>query len=212
LLTLDNEEAEIIVGQNVPFVSGEYTSTGAATGVVNPFRTITRQDVGLTLRVTPQVNEGNAVQLQIEQEITNVIPGAEGATDLTTSKRKIKTTVLVEDQEIVVLGGLIDDSLQETESKVPLLGDIPLLGNLFRYSKTTKVKQNLMVFIKPVIVRDPLTIAQITGEKYSYLRAKQLEEKEKGVNLMDDDVAPVLPGKFVDLPPPFNYSDENTTP
>jgi general secretion pathway protein D len=207
ILTLDNAEAEIVVGENVPFISGEYTST--ATSTVNPFRTINREDVGLSLKVTPQINEGNAVQLEIEQEITSVIPGAEGATDLTTSKRRIKTTVLVEDQEIVVLGGLIDDSLQETQSKVPLLGDIPLLGSLFRYNKASKIKRNLMVFIKPVIIRDDATISQITGEKYSYLRAKQIAEKEEGVPLMPKDASPVLPNVFIDIPPPFNYTDTN---
>lgn len=213
ILTLDNTEAEIVVGENVPFISGEYTSTGTA-GTVNPFRTINREDVGLSLKVTPQINEGNAVQLEIEQEITNVIPGAEGATDLTTSKRRIKTTVLVEDQEVVVLGGLIDDSLHETQTKVPLLGDIPLLGSLFRYSTASKIKRNLMVFIKPVIIRDDVAISQITGEKYSYLRAKQLAEKEKGVALLPDEVAPVLPpNQFIDIPPPFNYTDtEKGTP
>lgn len=205
ILTLDNTEAEIVVGENVPFISGEYTSSTA--GSVNPFRTINRQDVGLSLKVTPQINEGNAVQLEIEQEITNVIPGAAGAADLTTSKRRIKTTVLVEDQEIVVLGGLIDESLSESQGKVPLLGDIPLLGALFRYDKVSKIKRNLMVFIKPNIIRDEASIAQITGEKYSYLRAKQLAEKKAGIALLPDDATPVLPKKFVKIPPPFNYTD-----
>lgn len=207
ILTLDNAEAEIVVGENVPFISGEYTSSTA--GSVNPFRTINRQDVGLSLKVTPQINEGNAVQLEIEQEITNVIPGAAGASDLTTSKRRIKTTVLVEDQEIVVLGGLIDESLVESRAKVPFLGDIPLLGALFRYDKVTKIKRNLMVFIKPSIIRDAATISQITGEKYSYLRAKQLAEKETGVALLPDDVAPLLPQEFIKIPLPFNYIDSN---
>jgi len=209
ILTLDNAEAEFVVGENVPFISGEYTSTGGTAGAVNPFRTINREDVGLSLKVTPQINEGNAVQLEIEQEITNVIPGAPGAADLTTSKRRIKTTVLVEDQEIVVLGGLIDESLLESQSKVPFLGDIPILGALFRYDKVTKIKRNLMVFIKPNIIRDDASISQITGEKYSYLRAKQLAEKQAGIALLPDDVAPVLPKKFVKIPPPFNYTDTN---
>ncbi len=205
ILTLDNTEAEIVVGENVPFISGEYTSGTA--GSVNPFRTIDRRDVGLSLKVTPQINEGNAVQLEIEQEITNVIPGAAGAADLTTSKRRIKTTVLVEDQEIVVLGGLIDESLVESQSKVPFLGDIPLLGALFRYDKVSKIKRNLMVFIKPNIIRDAASISQISGEKYSYLRAKQLAEKNAGIALLSDDAVPVLPKKFVKIPPPFNYTD-----
>ena len=209
ILTLDNADAEIVVGENVPFISGEYTSTGGTAGSVNPFRTINREDVGLSLKVTPQINEGNAVQLEIEQEITNVIPGAAGASDLTTSKRRIKTTVLVEDQEIVVLGGLIDESLQESQSKVPFLGDIPFLGALFRYDKVSKIKRNLMVFIKPVIIRDDASISQITGEKYSYLRAQQLAEKEAGIALLPDDVAPVLAQEFVKIPSPFNYTDSN---
>jgi general secretion pathway protein D len=207
ILTLDNTEAEIVVGENVPFISGEYTSGTA--GSVNPFRTINRQDVGLSLKVTPQINEGNAVQLEIEQEITNVIPGASGAADLTTSKRRIKTTVLVEDQEIVVLGGLIDEALVESRAKVPFLGDIPLLGALFRYDKVSKIKRNLMVFIKPAIIRDDASISQITGEKYSYLRAKQLAEKAAGIALLPDDDTPVLPKQFIKIPSPFNYTDLN---
>ena len=211
ILTLDNADAEIVVGENVPFISGEYTSAGGTAGSVNPFRTINREDVGLSLKVTPQINEGNAVQLEIEQEITNVIKGATGASDLTTSKRRIKTTVLVEDQEIVVLGGLIDDSLIESRSKVPLLGDIPIIGALFRYDSVSKIKRNLMVFIKPVIIRDDATISQITGEKYSYLRAKQLAEKEESTSLLPEDASPVLPKRtFVTIPPPFNYTEPSS--
>lgn len=215
LMTLDNQEAEIVVGQNVPFVTGEFTTTGTAattTTAVNPFRTIQRQDVGLTLKVRPQINEGNAVKLEVEQEVSSLSPSTAGASDLITNKRSIKTTVMVEDGHIVVLGGLIDEDLKQTHQKVPGLGDVPGLGRLFRYDRTTKVKRNLLVFLRPVIVRDAATMAQTSGSKYSYLRAKQLEARRRGVFHLPDEEAPVLPESYLDLPPPFDDEDPSDSP
>jgi general secretion pathway protein D len=194
LVTLDNEEAEIVVAQNVPFITGEFTNTGSGQGVTNPFQTIQREDVGLTLKVTPQINEGNAIQLQIEQEISNVAPRAvPGATDTVTNKRSIKTSVLVEDRQMVVLGGLLDEDLTENVQKVPLLGDLPLLGNLFKSRSTNKVKRNLMVFLQPSIIRDAAYYSQTSQGKYNYIRARQMELRDTGVGLMPNSEAPVLP-------------------
>ncbi|MDJ0807229.1 MAG: type II secretion system secretin GspD [Gammaproteobacteria bacterium] len=209
ILTLDNQEAEIVIGQNVPFVTGSYTSTGASSSSVNPFQTVQRQDVGLTLKVTPQINEGSAIHLSIENEISSInITASTGAADLVTNKRVIKTAVMVEDGKTIVLGGLLEEDLQQVEEKVPLLGDIPILGGLFRANSTTKNKKNLMVFLRPVILRDAATHAQVSSDKYNYFRAQQLELKQQGVNLMSDDVVPILPPRFNTLPPPF---DEETT-
>ena len=171
IVTLDNEEAEIIVGQNVPFITGSFTSTGES--ATNPFQTIERQDVGLTLKVTPQINDGDTIKLDLEQETSSVIPGSE-VTGITTRKRSIKTSVLVDDGGILVLGGLMEESQSETESKVPILGDIPLLGKLFQSSTSSKVKQNLMVFLRPSILRDSKSSSYITNEKYNLLRSLQI--------------------------------------
>ncbi len=208
LVTLDNEEAEIVVGQNVPFITGSQQTTG---GLANPFQTIQRQDVGLTLKVKPQINEGNALKLEIEQEVSSVSSDATAA-DIITNKRSIKTSVLTDDRTIVVLGGLIEDRLQDNVSKVPLLGDIPIVGALFRNKSARKQKTNLMVFLHPVILRDSATGAKYASSKYNYLRARQLELRERGVSLMPDDVAPVLPtlGDFMELPPPFEESQSAT--
>jgi general secretion pathway protein D len=154
ILTMDNEEAEIRVGQEVPFLTGSFTNTGAAQGAVNPFQTIQRQEVGTRLKITPQINEGTGVKLLIEQETSSISAGASGAVDLITNTRTITTAVFVEDQEILVLGGLIDDQLTENEQRVPVLGRVPGLGWLFRARRTERVKTNLMVFIRPTILRD----------------------------------------------------------
>jgi general secretion pathway protein D len=207
LLTLDNQEAEIVVGQNVPFITGSYSSTGSSgvSSVANPFQTINRQNVGLDLKVKPQINEGNTIKLDVEQKVDSLAAGVRGAADLVTNTRSIKTTVLVDNGEVVVLGGLLKDDLQETEQKVPGLGDLPLIGGLFRYKSTTKEKTNLMVFLHPVIMRDEALLARVSGEKYSYMRAKQLELQEKGVALLPDSEAPVMRplDNLLDLPPPF---------
>ncbi len=194
LVTLDNQEAEIVVAQNVPFLTGQFANTGAVEGATNPFQTIQRQDVGLTLKVTPQINEGNAIQLDIEQEVSNVAPQAiEGATDIVTNRRSIKTSVLVEDNQMVVLGGLLNDELTENVQKVPFLGDIPGLGYFFKSRGTRKEKRNLMVFIQPSIIRDAAFLTRATRQKYNYMRGLQTELLEEGVQLMPEESPPVLP-------------------
>ncbi len=210
LLTLDNQEAEIVVGQNVPFVTGQYTSTGTTGSIANPFQTIQREDIGIKLKVKPQINEGNAIKLEIEQEVSSISRRSLGTTDIVTNKRTIKTTVIVEDGNMIVLGGLIDEDLQQSTQKVPLLGDLPLIGALFRSHSVTKIKRNLMVFLHPVIVRDAATENLISSRKYSYMRAKQLEQKAQGLPLMSTDHMPVLPDldDFLTVLP----GDENLTP
>lgn len=193
LLTLDNQEAEIIVGQNVPFVTGQYTNTGTSNSSTNPFQTIQRENVGIKLRVRPQINEGNAVKLEIEQEVSSIALSTVSSADLITNTREIRTTVIIEDGNMIILGGLIDEDLQQSNQKVPGLGDIPILGNLFRSQSTSKVKRNLMVFLRPVIVRDGAQEALVTGGKYNYMRAKQLAQKEQGVPFLDSEDIPVLP-------------------
>jgi general secretion pathway protein D len=199
IVTMDNEQAEIVVGQNVPFVTGSYTSSTSSgsndntNALSNPFQTIQRDDVGIKLKVKPQINEGNAIKLEIEQEVSSVAPSANAATQgPTTNKRSIKTIVMVEDGQVLVLGGLIDDKLDESAQKVPLLGDVPLLGNLFRYRNTTKLKRNLMVFLHPVILRDPAQGTLHTSDKYSYIRQQQLAARESADYLLPDVQSPVL--------------------
>ncbi len=196
LLTLDNQEAFITVGQEVPFITGSYTSTGSSDGASNPFQTIDRQSVGITLKVTPHINEGNSVVLDIEQEVSNIIIGGEqlaNASDLITSERKIQTKVLAGDGRVVVLGGLIEDDVQDGQQKVPLLGDIPLLGRLFRNDSVSVEKTNLLIFIRPTIVRDDEQLAGATAEKYRYIRDQQLLRRERGLQFLDDDNLPLLP-------------------
>jgi general secretion pathway protein D len=201
LVTLDNEEAEIIIGTNVPFRTGSFTST--ADGADNPFTTIQREDVGLTLKIKPQINEGNALKLDIEQEVSSIAESVAGASDLVTNKRSIKTSVMVEDGEVVVLGGLIEEQVRESIQKVPLLGDIPLLGLLFKSRSADIDRKNLMVFIHPVIMRDAAVTAHYTNSKYNYLRTLQLGEEQDGVNLLPGKHHPVLPewGKPLGQPP-----------
>lgn len=205
LVTLDNQEAEIVVGQNVPFVTGSFTSVSGSAAPTNPFQTINRQNVGLTLKVKPQINEGNSIKLEVEQKVDSLAAGVQGAADLITNTRSIRTAVLVDDGEIVVLGGLITDNLRENMQKVPLLGDLPLLGSLFRYKSTTKEKTNLMVFLRPLIMREEGLLAQVSTGKYNLMRAQQLKIREKGVSLMPEEEVPVMPmlEEILDLPPPF---------
>lgn len=188
LLTLDNEEASILVGQEVPVVTG---STASSTNT-NPFQTISRQEIGVKLLVTPQINEGDAVQLAIEQEVSSLSTSNQAA-DVITNKRTIKTAVLVNDGATIVLGGLIDDQVDESSARVPLLGDIPLLGRLFRADNTNIVKRNLMVFIRPTIVRDQATLSELSSRKYNYIRAEQLSKKDSGINLFPFSEMAVLP-------------------
>jgi general secretion pathway protein D len=185
LLTLDNAEAKIIVGQNVPFLTGSFAQATGTGSTVNPFQTIERQDIGLTLKIKPQISEGGAIKLEIFQEVSSVIPAAltTGATDLVTKKRSLETTVVVDDGHTVVLGGLIEDTVQSNNQKVPGLGSIPILGALFRYKSDTKVKTNLMVFLRPTIVRSPVDSLQFTTDRYQTLidRRKKLTDDQKKI-------------------------------
>ena len=190
LLTTDNNEAEISIGQNVPFVTGSFTTTtGDAT---NPFQTIEREDVGISLKVTPQINEGDTVILEIEQEVSS-ISGSSQASDVITNERKISTKVIAQDGETIILGGLISDDIQQQEQKVPLLGDIPLIGGLFRNDTTTVTKRNLMVFLRASILRDNEAMAGATGEKYRFIRDQQIQAKGDASYLLDENILPLLP-------------------
>jgi general secretion pathway protein D len=193
ILTLDNEEAKIVVGQNVPFVTGSYTqSTNTST---NPFQTIERKDIGLTLRVTPQVAEGGAVKLKVFQEVSSVVPSSSTvkSADLITNKRSIENTVLVDDGQTVVIGGLISDDTKNGDSKVPLLGDIPVIGNLFKYQTRNRDKTNLMVFLRPIVIRDGKGAAQLTGSRYDYIRGEQAAHLKDGESLLPPTGGPQLP-------------------
>jgi general secretion pathway protein D len=175
LLTLDNYQAKIIVGQNVPFVTGSFTTPVAAAtpagGAVNPFQTIERKDVGLTLRIKPQISEGSTVRLEIYQEVSDIAPSLlTGASDLITNKRSIETKVVVDDGATIVLGGLIQNTLNETTQGVPFLSEIPILGALFRFKSQEKKRTNLMIFLRPVIVRAPEDAYRVTVDRYDYLR------------------------------------------
>ncbi|WP_372626028.1 type II secretion system secretin GspD [Arsukibacterium sp.] len=205
ITTMDNQEAFFLVGQEVPVITG--STTGANN--TNPFQQVQRQEVGIKLKVTPQINEGNAVQLTIEQEVSSI--GGATAVDITINKREIKTTVITDDGATVVLGGLIDEDVQESESKVPLLGDIPFLGHLFKSTSVTKQKRNLMVFIKATIVREGSAISGISKAKYNHIRAEQLLRDEEGIRLMPNTKQVVLPewDDSLVLPPTFDrYMEE----
>ena len=196
IVTLDNEEASISVGSEVPFLTGQYTGATGTTGgvgVLNPFQTINRTPVGTTLTITPRINEGSGVKLLIQQETSSVSQGVQGAVDLVTDQRTISTTVFVDDGEILVLGGLIDDQLREVEQRVPVLGRIPGIGALFRSQSTELEKTNLMVFIRPTILRDSVQAAFQTDAKYRYIRDLQLLQGEQSVRLMGDAQRPTLP-------------------
>ena len=193
LLTLDNEEAFITVGQQVPFVTGSYTNTGAANGVANPFQTIQRENVGVTLQVTPQINEGDSVVMDIVQEVSSISQQALSASDVITNERKIETKVLAKDGDIVVLGGLVKDDIQDSQQGVPLLSGIPVLGRLFRNDVVSVTKSNLLVFIRSIIIRDDDDLAGATAEKYRYIRDQQRQRRDQGLMFLDDNLIPVLP-------------------
>ena len=194
IVTTDNEEATLNVGQEVPFVTGSFTNTGTGTGgAVNPFQTIQRQQVGVKLSITPQINEGDSMVLKLSQEISNIAQSAAGAVDLITNQRIIETTVIVDDGEILVLGGLIEDTLRESDQRVPVLGSIPILGNLFRSRKTDKVKTNLLVFIRPKIMRDARAMSLETNSKYNQIRDILEGDRKRGIALMPDADRPTIP-------------------
>jgi len=190
LLTLDNEEARIIVGQNVPFITGQYSTTGQ-TATVQPFQTIERRDVGLVLRVKPQITEGGTVRLGIYQEVSRVQDTSNAGPIL--SKRALESSVVIDDQQIVVLGGLIQDSLNDGTQKLPYAGDMPVFGSLFRYDTRARTKTNLMIFLKPTIVRGTNEGRTLTSERYDYLRGEQSEITPPERWFWKDPTAPVLP-------------------
>ena len=197
ITTLDNQESFFIVGEEVPI----NTTTSPGQNGNSPFTTKDRKEIGIKLKVTPQINEGNAVRLTIEQEVSSRAGSIDG--DLIIAKREIKTTVMADDGATVVLGGLIDEDVQQSESKVPLLGDIPVLGHLFRSTSTSKKKRNLMVFIKPTIMRDGGVMNEVSQRKYNYMRAQQLHKQDNGISLMPNTTTPEMPvwGQDKALPP-----------
>ncbi len=191
LVTLDNEEAKIIVGENVPFVTGSFTNTGASSGSVNPFQTIERKDVGLTLRVRPQVGEGGTVRMTIFQEDARV-SSTSGSNGPTTSKSSIETTVVVDDGQVLVLGGLMKDEYGDGESKVPLLGDLPLLGHLFKNQQRSRTKSNLMVFLRPVVMRSQDASNALTLDRYEFMRQRQIDSTPKHNAILGINAVPLL--------------------
>jgi len=194
LLTLDNEEAKIVIGQNVPFVTGQYTNNNTNAGSVNPFQTIERKDVGLTLRVKPQISENGTVKLQIYQEVSRLDPASiNSATGLITNKRSIESSVLVEDGGIVVLGGLLQDDFGNSQERVPGLGDVPLFGNLFRADSRSRKKTNLMVFLRPVVVRDGASTENLSLSRYEQMRSVQMEVQPAATPGIPAIGSPVLP-------------------
>jgi general secretion pathway protein D len=196
LLTLDNEEAKIVIGKNVPFVTGQFTNTGSGSsnGSVNPFQTIERKDVGLTLRVRPQISENGTVKMAIFQEVSSVDPASVNSpSGLVTNKRSIETNVLVEDGSVVVLGGLLQDEYAGNQAQVPGLGDVPVFGNLFKSESRTRTKTNLMVFLRPVVVRDAVASDALSIDRYDLMRTKQQQAQPMPNALVPVDGSPVLP-------------------
>jgi general secretion pathway protein D len=199
MVALDNEEAKIVVGRNVPFVTGQYTNGAtSSSGTVNPFTTVERKDVGLTLRVRPQVGEGGTVRMTVFQEKSDVEPGTGSSSNgPSTSKSSIETTVVVDDGETLVLGGLLSDTYGDGDDKVPLLGDIPILGNLFKSHSRSREKKNLMVFLRPVVMRTQEDSNSLTMDRYEYMRQKQSGiPAQKGSNVTLGESPQLDPLKF----------------
>ena len=192
---LDNQEAVIFVGEEIPFVTGQFTNTGANEGAVNPFQTIQRTEVGLRLTVTPHINEGDSVVLDIQQEVSS-LSRTQVAVDLITRKREVATSVMVPDNTVLVLAGLVSDDLAENVEAVPGLSRIPGLGRLFRYENTTAIKRNLVVFIRPRILRDVNDEYAVSSAKYNRLRAEQLKAREQSDTLVQPGEMPLLPELF----------------
>jgi general secretion pathway protein D len=191
LLTLDNEEAKIVIGQNVPFITGQYAQTGS-TATATPFQTVERRDVGLTLRIKPQVSDGGAVRLQIYQEVSSVQDQTNPA-GIITNKRSLESMVLADDGQIIVIGGLVQDSTSSTNEKVPVLGDLPLLGALFRYETRKQTKTNLMVFLRPVIMRESTSYRGVTSERYRDMLQEQERSAIPPSPVLPDIQTPRLP-------------------
>lgn len=195
ILTLDNESASIMVGKTVPFVSGQYITSGSG-GSDNPFQTVQREDIGLRLQIRPQISEGGTVKLDIYQEVSSIDDKNSGLAGIVTNKRAIDTSVLLDDGQIMVLGGLLEDKVQTNNDSVPLLGDIPILGNLFRYERRERVKTNLMVFLRPFVIRDAQASRGITQDRYNFMRAAQSQAQPSSHLLLPDMDAPILPPRL----------------
>lgn len=221
LITLDNEEARIIVGQNVPFVTGQFTTAASGGGAgVNPFQTIERKDVGLSLRVRPQISEGGTVKLAIYQETSNIAPTSNAA-DIVTNKRSIDTNVLVDDGQIIVLGGLIEDTANDTMEKVPGLGDVPLVGNLFKYQTRRRTKTNLMVFLRPTVIRSNQQSVDVASDRYNYIRNVEITAQPTQTLILPNTGSPMLPpleegritgGSLLNMRPPAQESVRQAVP
>ena len=205
--TLDNVEAIFKSGQEIPIITGSTLGDNNS----NPFQNVDRKDVGVMLKLTPQINEGNYVRLDIEQEVSSIA----GSTnvDVVTNKREVKTSVLVPDGGMVVLGGLIDDDIQQSSQKVPILGDIPVLGHAFKSQRTQKIKRNLMIFIHPTVLKDDKELRELSSAKYSYIRAQQIEQANRGISLMPEEDSEVLPtyDEALVLPPTYEEYMGNGT-
>ena len=201
LLTMDNQEASIVVGQNVPIVTGSYSNTGSGSTSVSPFQTVDREDVGVKLKVKPSISPDGAVRLELDQEVSSIDQRAtkDSSAGLVTSKRNVKTAVLAQDGDVVVLGGLMDEAVQDSVSKVPLLGDIPVLGVLFSQKETTRTKRNLMVFIRPIIMRDKVAASRYTANKYNEFRDKQMRFSQNPLGF-------AVPGDYPMLPENIGYN------
>ncbi|MBK9185314.1 MAG: type II secretion system secretin GspD [Moraxellaceae bacterium] len=202
IMTIDNQEAKIVVGQNVPFITGQ--STNSSSGTSNPFTTIERQDVGITLKVKPHIGEGGTVKLEVEQEVSSVVPSVAGvnSADLITNKRSIKTTILADDGQTIVLGGLIQDDNSQSVSEVPLLSKIPLLGHLFRSKSHSQTKRNLLVFLQPIILRDSQNAVDLAAKQYNQIRILQLEVGEKGkLSRLPEQIDQIYQGATKAVPP-----------
>jgi general secretion pathway protein D len=215
LITLDNEEAKIVVGENVPFITGQFTNTGGGTATTNPFQTIERKDVGITLRIRPQIGEGGAVRMTIFQEQSSVKTDvAAGTTNAgpSTTKRSIENTVVVDDGAILVLGGLIEDRYVTSRSKVPLLGDIPVLGALFRSESRERKRTNLMVFLRPIVMRDADSSNRFSVDRYDQIRGEQQAAQPKPSVILPINEAPVLPPLPAPTPKPTPFPPREGTP
>ena len=207
LLTLDNEEARIVIGQNVPFITGQYAVSAAAT-TPTPFQTIERKDVGLTLRIRPQISEGGAIRLQIYQEVSSVTDST-NVSGLITNKRSVESSVLVNDGQIVVIGGLIQDTVRDGVEKVPGLGDLPLIGNLFKFNTRSRSKTNLMVFLRPTVLRSAQSAESITRDRYDYILGEQLKA-QPAPSVLPDLGSPSLPPRQGAMPPEINKPTPDT--
>ena len=205
IVTLDNEEAEIVVGQNVPFVTGQYNNASDnSSSTAKPFQTIQRENVGVKLKILPKINHGDSISLSISQEVSSLSSQSISASDVVTNTRTIKTNVIAGDQDLIVLGGLIDDQMVDTTEKIPFLGDLPVLGAAFRYRKSNLTKRNLVVFIRPTIVRDNSMLESLSHRKYQFLRAKQILLNKSQDNLLSGRDKPLLG----DLQPVFEQQGE----